>query len=162
VNTADSVNGIAAWLGVQLKTGSVSARGDFDREATVFRISLNDGTKIGELEISQEALDEHAPENIIADLQKQDVPSRLKRDPTMRLAYTVDRDVPHLETRITTCGGRLYRFVRDSGHAVRVYDSTDRILERMPSPLPVLKVSLFKRAPQQLCDDVRGWRGPDQ
>lgn len=163
VNTsANSINRIAAWLSTQLGSASISARADFDRDGVVLRFSLPEGARIGELEISQEAADDYSPEDIIADLQKHDVPSRLKRDPTMRLAYTQDRDVPHLETRLMVCDGRQYRFVRDSQHSVRVYDETDRILGGMPSPLPVLSVSLFNRSSLELCEDIRGWRGQDQ
>src|SRR5687767_479238 len=120
----DSINRIAAWLGAQLKSPSVRVQRDFDREAIVFHIAAVDAG-IGDLEISQEAIDDHAPDIVISDLQTHDVPARLRRDPTMRLAYSRDRDVPHLETRWIICDRKRYRFVRDSDHTVRVYDSND-------------------------------------
>lgn len=123
---------------------------------------LEDGSLVGELAISDEALSDHSAETIIGDLARHHVPRRLKSDPTMRLAYTSDRDVPHLETRFVRCGGKRYRFVRDSGHAVRVYDDRDTILSHMPSPLPVKPSSRFQRSEQDLCEDIRGWRGDHQ
>lgn len=159
--TEETVNQIASWIAQQLGGVQVAHAYDFDRDATVFR-PQKPGVKMGEIEISDEALGDHTVETIIGDLARHAVPKRLSDDPTMRLAYTVDRDVPHLETRPVTCDGRQYRFVRDSHHAVRVYTSDDQLLERLSSPLPVLSVSLFRRDLADLQQNVRDWRGPSQ
>jgi hypothetical protein len=154
---ADSINGIASWLQVKLAAG-VTTRAEFDSEVVVFRVQPVTGGAAMELAISEEALGDHPPDEVIADLAALDIPDRLRRDPTMRLAYSTDRDVPHLETRYVDCDGRRYRLVRDSQHAVRAYDQSDNLLPSLPSPLPILQVSLFRRGLTQLQDDIRQWR----
>lgn len=161
-NSSDSINGIAAWLQVALGVPSLNARADLQRDVILFWVSATTERKFGELGISEEALADHSPETIISDLQWQRVPWRLKSDPTMRLAYGTDRDIPHLETRFVRCDGRTYRFVRDAGHAVRVYDADGSLLTNLASPLAVKPTSLFRRDDVDLCGDVRGWRGPNQ
>ena len=158
----DSIDALSAWLQVQLGTGGVSARADQTRDSILFRIDLGDGSPPRELEISEEALSDLDPTAIVIDLGRQNVPERLRCDPTMRLAYTKEREVPHFETLFVQHEGKTYRVVRDSVHAVRIFDSRDRTLARTPSPLPVLQVSVFKRALNKWIDDIREWRAPDQ
>ena len=161
-NTNDAINGIAAWLGRQLATANVRARADANRDVVLFRIEPGDGSAERELEISGEALDDQTPETIIADLSRQEVPQRLSRDATMRLAYTTDREVPHFETRLVICDGRNYRIVRGDDHTVRIFASTGRLLEQTPSPLSVLETSIFRGPPERWWDDIRAWRGLSQ
>lgn len=134
----------------------------FDRSVVLFRIYDRPRSPFPELEITEEALEDHEADTILIDLVDHEVPERLGRDPSMRLCYYTRRSVPPAEVRYVRCDGRLYRIVRDEGHNVRVFDSADRPLENLPPTLLVLRSSLYQRSQDELCSDVHKWRGSEQ
>jgi hypothetical protein len=157
----DSISTIGDWLQVLLGAVSVQTNSDPVRDAVLFRIDVGDGN-VRELEISEEALNDLATEDIVMDLGRAQVSERLRSDSTMRLTYNQYRDVPHFETLIVRCDGKSYRVVRDSHHAVRIFDEADQLLASTPSPLPVLQMSVFRRTPSRWQEDIRHWRGVGQ
>lgn len=119
-------NGFASveqWL-VNASPGTELSHAVLDRETVLFRAhEPRVGAACYELEISREAFEDHTVEIVLADLTRHKVADRLRADPTMRLNYTRDRNVPHLETLWVTCDERQYRVVRDSDHNVRIFDT---------------------------------------
>ena len=157
----DSLDGIRAFLAYQLNA-SVSTRADLDREVIVFEARQPEGATICAFEITDEALRDHPAEAIIEDLRRHEVVQRLQRDPTMRLRYSTDRDVPSFESLEVRWDGRRYRVVRDAQHNVRIFDASDRALERTPTMMLVMPSSIFRRSLGEWCGDIAAWRGTGQ
>jgi hypothetical protein len=154
------VKSVAAWLSEQFPSATIEHQGDFDRETHLFRVVRRQGGH-PELEISREVLEREEPAQVIEELRREDVASRLDRDPNFRIQFFQD-GLRGLETRIVHCDGRRYRVVRDAQHNVSIYDSEDRRLEKMPQSMLVLPDSVFKRDAAKWCSDIRSWRGPTQ
>lgn len=145
-----------------MSAAGVSVRAESMRDVILFRVDVNDGKPHREFEISEEALEDLAPEEILVDLSREQLPERLLSDHTMRLFYSSERTVPHFEKMTVSYDGSEYRVIRDSHHSVRVFDSHDQLLRRLPSPLPVLAVSIFGRSLDKWFDDIRAWRDAGQ
>jgi len=158
----ESVEAVASFLERSLEAAGVSARAEGDRDVVVFTPQMQPGIQAGVLEVTEEALDDHAPEVILSDLREEDVPQRLLSDPTLRLRYSADRHVPHLETREVECGGRRYRVVRGGDHIVHIYDSADRALSPMPPTMLRMDRSIYRKSLKAWCDEISSWRGPEQ
>lgn len=158
----DAFKSVAKWLANALPGTEVSY-GVLDRETVLYRVHApHAGAPRYELEISREAFEDHPVETILADLARLKIPDRLCVDPTMRLNYTRDRNVHHLETLWVTCDGRNYRVVRDSEHNVRIYDKAQQLLTNWPTVMTVLPSSIHTRPVSEWCEDVRKWRGANQ
>jgi hypothetical protein len=161
-NHGQKVEELKAWLLDATGAESIEHFDLFDRSVTVLRARMPKPGKNLEIEVSEEALDDHPVDVILEDWRAQNVPARLLSDPTMRLKYYTDRIVPHFETLGVICSGRRYRVVRDSAHNVRVYDSDDRPLERLPQQLLVLTGSIHRQGSQEWCIRIHEWRGASQ
>jgi hypothetical protein len=155
----DSIEAIVAWLRVQCKTPHVTAHADMHRDVIVFRLDLGDGALPRHLEIGENALRDVPPEDILIDLGRAAVTDRLRQDPTMRLQYTNERSVPHLETLLVRYENEEYRIVRDAAHTVRIFDASDRPLPNTPRST-TLQSSIFARPIDKWIDDIRNWRCP--
>jgi hypothetical protein len=150
------------WL-VSALPGTVPSHRALDRDMVLFRAHEPlPGSPRYELEMSREALEDHKVETIVADLVRQKVADRLRADPTMRLNYNRDRQVPHLETLWVTCDSSHYRVVRDGEHNVRIYDKAGQLLANWPAAMTVIQTSIHRRPINQWCQDIQKWRGPNQ
>jgi hypothetical protein len=158
----DSFKNIEEWLATALP-GTQASHAQLDRETVLFRAhEARSGAPRYELEISREAFEDQRAETIVADLILQKVADRLRADPTMRLSYTRDRNVPHIETLWVTCDGRQYRVVRDGEHSVRIYDRAGQLLANGPLSMTVIPSSIHRRGVSEWCEDIRKWRGRGQ
>ena len=158
----DSFKTIEQWL-VNSFPGTQASYAVLDREVVLFRVhEPRPGAPRLELEISREAFEDRKVETIVADLVRQRVTDRLRADPTLRLNYTRDRDIPHVETLWVACDERQYRVVRNGEHNVRIYDKADRLLANWPAVMTVMPNSIHRRVATQWCDDIRKWRGLGQ
>ncbi len=155
------VERIKEWMSSQFPGAVVDAVEIGEREVTLFRIHRPEASTC-ELEVTQEALDHHTADVILGDLESEDVAGRLARDSTLRLQYKSTCEVPHFETRHVACDGKTYRVVRDDKHNVRIYDSHDQLLERLPRQMLVMQASIYRRHEQRWCEEIRSWRGEDQ
>jgi len=158
----ESIEAIASFLKQSLKAAGVSPRAEGDREVIVFTPQMLPGIQAGVLEVSEEALDDQSAEVILSDLREQNVPQRLLSNPSLQLRYFADRQVPHFETREVECDGRHYRVVRGGDRTVRIYDSADRTLSRMPPTMLNMNVSIYRKSLKAWCDEISSWRGPEQ
>ena len=158
----NTVDALTSWFLQVFPGGASKTRAEPDREVVVFSVTPHDASGTRSFEVTDEALNDHPPESIIRDLERQRIPALLKRDPTLRPRYSTDRRIPHVETREVRCDRRTYRVVRDSGHNVVVYDSKDRRLAKTPTGLWVMDASIFARPKAEWCQDIRNWRGPSQ
>jgi hypothetical protein len=158
----NSFKSIEQWLQATLP-GTAASHAPLDREVVLFRAhEPRSGAPRYELEISREAFEDHIVETIVADLVQQKVADRLRADPTMRLTYSRDRNVPQLETLWVVCDGPHYRVVRDTKHNVRIYDKSNQLLSNWPAVMTVMPNSIHHRPAGGWCEDIRKWRGADQ
>jgi len=158
----DTVEALTSWFLKVFPAATSDTRADPDREVVVFSVTPQDASGTRSFEVTDEALNDHPPESIIRDLERQRIPALLKRDPTLRPRYSTDRRIPHLETREVICDRQAYRVVRDSGHNLAVYDSNGGRLAKTPTGLWVMDASIFNRSEAEWCQDIRNWRGPRQ
>lgn len=157
----DTTEAIAAWLVGQFKDAAPSAIAS-SVDGIVFRAVGQDGSTLGEIEVSDEALADHPPEVIIGDLERAGAADHLRRDPSVRLSYLTDRRVYNFESLVVECDGRQYRVVRDAHHNVQIFDASGAALLNRPAAPLVLPMSIHRRAVSRWCDEIRTWRGGQQ
>ena len=150
------VDAVLKWLANHFPDTSVEHAGDFDRETHLFRIQPPQG-RAPELELSREVLERKSPASVTGTLDREKVAERLTRDPTLRVQFFED-GVRGFETRFVTCDGQQYRIVRDGGHNVAIYDSSDQRLPNAPQQQTVMTTSIFKKDMHTWCDAIRVWR----
>jgi len=158
--TNEQKQAISEWLTKQLAAAAVSSHYDFSRETTLFTVRRDPGTVA--LEITDSAFEDYPVAEIIRDLTEEKLVERFARDPTMRAQYVARQKLLGHECLYISCDGRQYRVIRDGAHNVRVFDDSDRPLDRAPRGMLVLPGSLFSRSEAQWCADIRSWRGQQQ
>lgn len=158
----DTIEAIAAWLASQFPQGTPSAIADSDRDLIVFRVRATDGRLLGEVEISDEALQDLPAQSIISDFARSDLVSRMQVDPRFRRSYTKAQALSDSELRSVAFEGRIYTVVRDRQHNVRILDDRGVVLEESPGGPLVLPNSIFSRNLASWQQDIRQWRGESQ
>jgi hypothetical protein len=159
---SDTVEALASWLLHLFPGGTVATVADPERNVMVFSITPKDEPEPRSFEATEEALNEHPPNGIIRDLERQRIPALLKRDPTVRPCYSTDRRIPHVECLQVSCDNRVYRVLRDTSHTVVILDASHRRLARLPAGPMVRDDSIFRRPPAEWHRDIRKGRAAKQ